>query len=81
MAALTIRHEDQREAIWRYSAENATSLANWQLRASEKPSPMQGIWLVFAKTQWFYDGDFWCGGNGHRVGGNLTATKNGFHYK
>ncbi|MEZ8548441.1 toxin TcdB middle/N-terminal domain-containing protein [Vibrio cyclitrophicus] len=70
------RFQDQRETHWRYSAENATSLANWQLHLPIEKTITNAQGKLVAKTQWFYDDESFSGGNLGAVStGNLTATK------
>lgn len=70
------RFQDQRETHWRYSAENATSLANWQLHRPIEKTIKNAQGKLVAKTQWFYDDESFNAGNlGEVSTGNLTATK------
>jgi len=65
---------DERKTLWRYSAENSTSLVNWQLHKPIEKIIKNADDVIASKEQWFYDDESFSASNlGSVKEGNLTA--------
>lgn len=65
---------DERKTLWRYSAENSTSLVNWQLHKPVEKIVKNADGVIASKEQWFYDDESFSANNlGSVKEGNLTA--------
>ncbi|QUJ67514.1 VCBS repeat-containing protein [Photobacterium sp. GJ3] len=68
--------QEQRETLWRYSAENQTSLDHGLLNKPIEKIVKDGTGRIATKEQWYYDDEsFGLGQFGEVTQGNLTAHR------